>query len=167
MTLSDINGNRNAEVSTSPPDPLSKNAPTTTAPTSSENDINVSVTGLDIGLTYFERINTKGMKPEYENINESNWIPAERLQPLGIDIYDDTVHERLPFYFIRHPQPKHQHNDPETTSHTFEFVIRSPYLLEAFRHVTESDSGISWNTPPVTVRYHIRDPTSDCLRLLY
>ena len=142
-------GNRNAEISASPPEMLSKNAATTTFTASDR------VTSLKLGIKYVDRsYNLDLKKLECKDTEEKSRMPAELVQPLGMDASDDGWDDYC-FVMVRNlPRSDQLYSNEEDRSITFEFVIKSPYLAKACKEVMGSRGcAISWNILPVTVRY--------------
>ena len=129
--------------------PTASTAPTTPSPAEDSAALNLDVK--------FVNSRYKVKDPcgwEYEDTRDGGDVPAELVQPLGIDVSEDSWTKYCFVVVRRYPTPEQQARGIRQI--VFEIVVKSEYLLKACEDVIGGGNGISWSSPPVTVRtYHV------------
>ena len=87
---------------------------------------------------------------EYEDTPNPGDVPAELVQPLGIETTDDSWDEYCFVVVRKYPTPEEKASGNRQI--VFEIVIKSVYLLKACKDVIGDVRGLSWSSQPVTVR---------------
>ena len=138
--------NVNAETSTSDPStPSVSTAPTTPPPSD--------------GLPIF-KLDVKYVDAKYNEEDPAGWqnedtpnpgdVPAELVQPLGMETSDDSWDDYCFVIVRKHPTPEQKAQGDRQVC--FEIVVKSSYLLKACKDVIGDISGLSWDSQPVIVR---------------
>ena len=129
--------------------PTASTPPTTPSPAEDPAALNLDVKFVD---SRYKEKDPCGW--EYEDTHDTGDVPAELVQPLGIDASEDSWTKYCFVVVRRYPTPEKQARGIKQI--VFEIVIKSEYLLKACKDVIGGGNGISWSSPPVTVRtYHI------------
>ena len=140
MAADSVNGDTEATTNT-PPSP-------SPSPTLADSDKTPSP---KLEIKYVDSKYSEDPKGwQYEDTSNPAGVPAELVQPVGMDTSGDDSWDEFCFVVVRrHPKPKE--NNEGTRQIAFEIVVKSPYLLKACKEVMTHVRGISWNSPPVTV----------------
>ena len=140
-SIADISGNATPDkVST----PSVSTAPTTPIPTEDPTTCNLDVKFVD---SRYKEKNPCGW--EYEDTLNAGDVPAELVQPLGIDASDDSWAGYCFVVVRKHPTPEQKARG--IMQIVIEIVIKNKYLLKACEDVIGGDSRVSWSSQPVKV----------------
>ena len=137
--------------STTDPSPT-RSASGATSPTSVGSPDAASPSNLDIKFVdsrWFEDDDTWNLK--YVD-TEGESIAAEKVQPVGVTTASDDSWDGYCFVVVReYSKPKDK--DDKNLQISFKVIIKSAHLLKACMEVMGTLRGVSWNSPPVTVRF--------------
>ena len=141
MSSEDTNKRVEGEVTDSP---VSSSSSSTANSTPSDN----------LGIKYVDsRWSDDPSGWKYEDTSKAGEVPAEKVQPQGLETSSDDSWEGFCFVVVRkHPKPQEGKEDNAKRQITFEIVIKSPHLLSVCKEVMCNLRGVSWTSAPVTVR---------------
>ena len=141
VSIADISGNAMSDKASTPFD---STAPTTPSPAE-----HCAALKLDVKIVDSRYKEKDPCGWEYEATHNAGDVPAELVQPLGIDASEDSWAEYCFVVVRKHPTPQEQAKG--TKQIVFEIVIKSVYLLKACKDVIGDVRGLSWSSQPVTV----------------
>ena len=126
--------------------PSTSTAPTTPAPSDGLPELRLDVKYVD----------SRYKDPDgwdYNDTENAGDVPAELVEPLGMETSDDSWDEYCFVVVRKFPDPNRLASKDDFV---FQVVVKSPYLLKALKDIIGQVPGISWTAEPLEVCPYLR-----------